>query len=1186
MFPLEGRLVQSLAPLQSLVPVPAEQPITAKRINRCKLRNRIIKTPTLKIGTLKKKTYFIEEEAMKKNKGNYSVIIQLLAISILILGLSSCKQKKSAEIPGVLTVSGVGSVNFGKVSLGEVRTAGIKIDNQTTIPKIINLPVISAPFSFYIPGSTCGIVLNPNSSCIIAVRFSPIARNTYTQAITILEKTITFTGQGTDSGILSVVPAVWDIGDVAVGSQNTKRFSLTNTGDLRINIPSITNVNDYNISGTDCLTQILPGVTCYIDVTFQRNLAGSASESMRLFSDGSIYFDVSITNKTLPGQGDGVVLFSGVPATIVSDGNDYRTITITKVPDLYGNSVANGTACFLSGSNITFPDGASVIVMNGTSEFRIKSTTTRGTSSVSVTCDQAYGAFTIKSASDKAIGTITALPFNNSVRADGLAGITIKTDVIRDQYLNAINDGDTVYFELTGPGSLDRNSAQSYNGQSQVRVISGTSAGSAILKIRSNPIYTGATITGWGAESGDIVINFVAGYPSGTFPLATATSTIYSKPGLALGLVDESLITIGGITDTFGNPAGAGVRADVRVYGGKNKTNGLDVFTLFTGGDSRAYFTLIGNETRGNITVEVDIANTTQTLNVFASDNDINYYLPYSDRLKLYKTYGPSQFTNLTDSAMFPSASVWTKYLGDLSGIESKDTSHVGTKTFSGAPKELSYNFPRFIGNDCLQGVDVLSIILPCFYYTKIGATNYWGSSGSYTIGYNGELDILNITMIDKNLGHSTAHGSYATIYPMQTYHQASDSYVTYGGFQYTGTDAPYATNYTNNSSVITYPSSLLTQFDLMSYLKEPGVSDSIAFQSSFSEVKGDSYFYGGLKSDYKTSNVLNIIKKDAMTDTGILIEPVTIANHPTFGAPLGTIFSALYEDQISKRIYVIGGLKLVTGTWSFSDEIWYVDLNATNKMWDRLCNSCGLPVPSTTSLITSLIFPIPGANAANQFEAMSDYARKMEVVSDLKGKTYLFTEGEGVKEIFLVDGSTTTIVDPNILAMAGGNMIKINPLSGRMMTFRRGQKTTNDSKLWFFETPRYTKQFYMTEIQLPVDSKKGIQELNLDISGYASSKDEGGSEVFGMSAYIFNSTTLRWSLLGNSIAENESETSANPIQVTKTTASNVSQFVSNDDKVYILLTPASSPGCISGSCVSNGESQLKINYIEVNGVW
>jgi hypothetical protein len=1115
-------------------------------------------------------------------------IVYLITVTITaLLILSSCKSKTAAPPEGVVEVVGIGSVNFGRVALGEYRIAAVKVTNNTKTIQSVTYPSPVSPFSVYIPSSTCTSSLASGSSCLIAISFSPLARLSYNTDITVSGKSVSFQGQGVITGALSAVPNSWNINNTA-GQSVTQTFTIYNGGDSSIPFPSIINMNNVSISRSMCDVALSPGSSCDIDITFLKTTSGSQSNLLTLFSNADISTNIAVTSNISPSTAEGVITFQNAPVSMTANGTDIATINAI-VLDSFSNIVADGTVVSLTGSNINFPDGASSTVIGGRISFRVQTTITKTATSVSASVANAFGQLIIPMASGTAVGVITTQNFNNTLLANGLSSVTVTTNPLHDIDGNVVDDGQRVYFSLTGAGSLKQSSAFIYNGRVSVDVVAPVSVGTANLIISSAPIYSGQVITGYGAQSAPIPFSYTAGFPSGTFAVSCSNASIYYNTSVDafLSTVDRTLCTAGPFSDVNANLVGAGYPASISILNGYRCSDSSVGFSTVTDTASTVTFTLCGNNSRGAIQVTATAGGTSVTHSIFAASSFVKKYEPYNNNYSLYRGYGPSIFSASNVSIKPPSetGSRVQLYSGDLGALVNNDTDHLGSVTYSAPAKTLTYNFPRLLGTDCLQNVGPMVQILPCFYflYSNSRAVYDWGNSGVYNIGYDGALGILNNTAINTQLGSATGHGSYHNIFSNQFYNPSSDTYITMGGLEYSAT-SPYSTSVNSILSQIIYPLSFKTSFDVMTYRQD--ASGLPYMMSIYSTPSGKTYLFGGVNIDGTLSNGVYSITRDITQPLGVSLTSINMIADPIYGSPVGLVSAGLYMDETTNFAYVIGGRKRVGGVWTNNDQIWKFDTSLNAPVWSRVSNNSGLPITSVTNWASTALFPLTvSVSTPTTFDNLTTYANHFKIRKDTNGDLILFVESGSLYNINLTNGTTALITDTNGMAyFNGSSMFTINPLTGRKFSFTRGSKTAMDSSVKFFETPRGNKAYFMSKFTLDTNSHFSALRLNIKVSGFAWAKDAGGVEDYGLNSYIYNFATGLWENLGTTISATNAYLSYGATQ-SYTINTNTTNYVDINESVYILHTSKGAPGCYMDiSCINDGESNVQLNYIELSG--
>ena len=1109
-------------------------------------------------------------------------------IVILLITTSCMSKKKTAPPEGSVTVTGIGPINFGNVVLGEYRVAGILIKNDTSTSKNIAYPTVSAPFNIYNPTSTCTSALASMSSCVIGISFSPLTRQTYSAEVTVLDNTISFTGKGTTAGVLSSSPTSWAISTTA-GQAVNQTFTIYNDGDQSLPFPKIQNINDAAITSNFCGLLLTPNSSCDIMISFQRNTSGVYNDILTFSTtDGTstVTSNVAVTSTLIPSNPDGAISFSNVPSTIIANGSDTHTINAT-VLDMFSNVVAEGTIVDLVGVNITLASGNTAVVTNGKISFQIISTSNKAiTPTVTASSDNAYGQLVLNIGSGEAVGEITTQTFNHSIKSNGISSVTITTNQILDADENVIDDGKTIYFALTGPGTLNHTSFASYNGKASVTVTSPLTTGSASLVISANPIYSNNTIIGYAAQSASIPLTYTPGYPSGSYILSCDKPSIYYEVSNDnfLSTKGSTVCMASSILDSNGNLVGAGSNVNFVISNGIRCSDSSVAFTLTTDSSSSASFTLCGNSTRSLIQISAETGGTSVETSVYAAAPLVKKYEPYNNNLQLYRGYGPSTFSASNIDTKPPSVigSKMQKYKGDLGALTVNDTDVLGSVTISAPAQTLLYNFPRLLGLDCLQNVGSSIQLLPCFYFFTSSSTYFWGNSGTYNIGYDDYLGVLNITTVNKKLGASDAHGNYQNIFSNQFYNASSDTYQVQGGIQYSGTTS-FTTEVNNIMSQIYYPLSFKTSFDIMTYRNE--TSSLPYMMSTYSTPAGDTYLYGGVNSDGTLASAVYKTIKDLTTGLGIKTNQISVTDDPAYGHPIGLVGAGIYINEADNYLYLIGGRKRVSGVWANVDQIWKFDTSNETPTWSRVCNSCGLPSVSITNWASKALFPLTSSvNTPTIFDELTTYSNQIKIQKDINGDIIYHAEASSFYKLNLNTGATILITDTNDLAYFNDTtMFQINQLTGRKMAFSRGLKTTSDSKIKFFETARGTKAHFISKFTLDDDAYRSAIRFNVTVSGFSWAKDDVGVNDYGMRTYIYNFTTSLWELLGTNFSQDAYDSYTKI--ATYTVSTNATHYVDNNNNVYVLNTAKGTPSCyIDSGCGNNGLSELRINYIELSG--
>lgn len=1092
----------------------------------------------------------------------YNLIILTLLLFI------SCKSEEKQ--PSFVEIRGVGSVNFGKVTIGETRTAGVLVNNQTDGPINVNYTNANYPFSINSYQTTCKSSLPARTTCYVAIDFSPTSKGFYNLNFKVNDTAVNFTGNGTTSGELSVDNTSWDVPISTVGTLHTKRFTFTNIGDQRVLKPKIDNKTLFTEITSNCLSHILPSQSCYMDVLYQNTLSGN-HELVLTFKSDSILLNIPVSGSLNPSNADGLVEFENIPQYIKTNGTDEKTIQTKSVKDIFKNNVAPGTACMLSGVNIEFPDGPNITLdSDARALFRIKATTTKAAITVSVNCQQAYGTFNIKASAEEAFGVISVEPFGTVIRADGISSSTIKTQQIKDIHGSVINDGDLVYFEVkSGNATLDKFSATSFNGKAQVRVISPTLVGNSVIKIKAAPKYdSNSNIIGWGAESEDLVINFIAGYPQGDFPITTSVPTIYFKKDPLKSYVDEAKVIIGPITDENNNNAGAGKLVEVLINGGKNKSNDLNEFNILTNSNSQAEFDIVGVGVSGFITISVTIGSKTKVHQFYLSEERESRYIPTVTSVELFKTFYNGQFSNPSDSVLNPINGKWKKIDFDLASIENADSFFWGTREYIGLPRQIAA-IPYISDYNCFQSVGQLTHILPC--PTALTTTrDYWGWDYPYIIGVNEEMRVARNNNIPMPFNDPNAMVRDATLFAGVTYHSKADRYVFINGMQFDYLNSSSPLYSLNTMFSIGYPTTLYSQFATMNFSKKTSSISNIGMMGIYSESFGDTYIYGGLNSSYSPTGNLYRIKYENLD---LKTEQISVQPHEVYGVPSSTINSTVYTED--GFLYVVGGISKVSGSWEINDTIWKVNLKSPSPKWQRVCSTCGLP--QSTDVISHLLFPL--ANASGDLTLIQGSYKKSKIFKDMSNKRILHVAGIGMYSINLDTGLTDPINDEYLNLFKNKEIVHFNENTGRYVYMDSNSKLIGNNQLMGFDAGSNKRPFYMIKHNLGTDAYFGAQRFQFDTGVIASVLNEDQSEIFGAEIYAFNFVTNSWEALAQSLSALDGETITAPTIVTKNLNTGSRELINSQGNVYLMVFPSENTGI-------SAETLLKLNHSIIRGVW
>jgi hypothetical protein len=292
-----------------------------------------------------------------------------------------------AKLPLLLAVAvSPTSVDFGTQLVGAT-TAPQTImltNNNSTALAITNIAIVAtappaAATDFAISSNTCGASLAAGASCNVSVTFTPsvaateMAKLVFTDVDPSSAQFATLTGTGTANAPVAVVaPTSLNFGSqlVTTTSSPAKMITLTNNGNLALNITSITASGDFAETNT-CGASVPASMNCTISVTFTPTATGArngtititdnANGSPRTVSLTGTGTDFTITAPASVNVPRRSSMMFNVTVTPMSGFNQAVALTCTGAP--------TKTTCTLMPTSVT-PDGTNPI----TSQVTVTST--------------------------------------------------------------------------------------------------------------------------------------------------------------------------------------------------------------------------------------------------------------------------------------------------------------------------------------------------------------------------------------------------------------------------------------------------------------------------------------------------------------------------------------------------------------------------------------------------------------------------------------------------------------------------------------------------------------------------------------------------------------------------------------------------------------------------------------------
>lgn len=164
--------------------------------------------------------------------------------------------------------------NFGNVVVNYAGTTNIVVTNNGTLPVTLNGVSVASPYTATLASQT----LQPNASVSIPVSFAPTATLFYMQSLTISTSignmVVNLQGRGVAANPSWVItPSNKAFGNVLVNDSATQTFVLFNTGNVPVNVSSISSSNAL-FTGVSSANTIAVGGNATITVKFKPTTIG------------------------------------------------------------------------------------------------------------------------------------------------------------------------------------------------------------------------------------------------------------------------------------------------------------------------------------------------------------------------------------------------------------------------------------------------------------------------------------------------------------------------------------------------------------------------------------------------------------------------------------------------------------------------------------------------------------------------------------------------------------------------------------------------------------------------------------------------------------------------------------------------------------------------------------------------
>lgn len=534
----------------------------------------------------------------------------------LIFFLFSCSKEEKAtnEIKSGIDIEVFGTLNYGGLVVGEFKDASVKIINYDKSEVLINDIGLDEPFKVVSYSSSCSNrKIQAESFCIVAIRFQPNSLGVFEDEISLKNKKVKVSGRGLENGVLFVDSDTWDLGVMKAGEIKTKKVTLQNLGDSAIKSPTITKPNYFFIEQNTCGTYIVSKSSCFITFRANPTLKQVVSNTITLDSGVGGLRNILISGEVKSNKAAGLITFQEALPNI-KVGGVVKNVTTNPIKDAYGNIIEDGeTVSFLVTNNLSIIGEQSKLSESGLVEFTFRTLTSKGEAAIQINSGDASGYEAFQIISNLPFGTIELSSIPNEIVANGLAQNILRTNVIKDQYNNVVEDGTVISFSTNCSGKLSNgNNPKDYdavtiNGQASVVIQAGVVAESCNLIIFANPILdTNSEVVGY-AANGLIPLKFIPGPGFGGINLSSSLNSIYAEriPPASINYSGITVVSLGPIKDKELNIVTLGTDVEIEITNGYYLSGSEPTRNAIIKTDENgfAYFTLSGDGTRGDIIV-------------------------------------------------------------------------------------------------------------------------------------------------------------------------------------------------------------------------------------------------------------------------------------------------------------------------------------------------------------------------------------------------------------------------------------------------------------------------------------------------------------------------------------------------------------------------------------------------------
>src|SRR6202046_2206803 len=385
------------------------------------------------------------------------------------------------------------SVGFGNVGVGSASPKNISLQNTGNAPLTITQASASGP-GFSMNGLSMPMTINPGSSAVFAATFAPTTSGSASGSISVASNapgspmTVPLSGTGVQAQ-LGANPAIFNFGNVQVGSTGSTQITLMNGGTASVSIGQASASGaGFSISGLPAGTAIAAGQSVSLTAQFSPASSGNTNGSISISSNApNSPLTIALSGAGIQAQ------LAAVPGTAtfgnVSTGNtNSQTISLTN----------NGTASLvISHASVT-----------GTG-FSITGISTPLT--ISSGSNATFNAVFAPNAAGSATGSISLTsnapnsPLTIALSGTGVAGTQLLSFSTSSLSFGSVNVGSNTNLSasLTNTGNSSV-TISAVNVTGAVFTVSGVNSGETLTAGQSVPVTVQFAPTAAGAVSGKI----------------------------------------------------------------------------------------------------------------------------------------------------------------------------------------------------------------------------------------------------------------------------------------------------------------------------------------------------------------------------------------------------------------------------------------------------------------------------------------------------------------------------------------------------------------------------------------------------------------------------------------------------------------------------------------------------------